>query len=368
MWWGQASISGNHPGTGMLGRFLLTITIVMAAVLAASCQLANSSLNENETPTPASYFDGTITLELIAPSEVSQGEVLMGLDVVMTNEGQEPFAFCFGSDLRLFNIIDGEGKEVWHSVASGEGWLAFYTLEPGESRVLSSLSNNLAPQQWDLRDPEGFPSGPGKYQVKGMVTLCFESPEPGLAHQRLETSVHTLTIKEAPMPEYAQGIELALTAPAEARAGDPVPMDMHITNKGNGPVVLWWGDEALYLPDKYLDIVIFEEDKPIWRATSAQGVPSWLGIITLNPGESQTMSNMSFDARKDAYWSSGKPLVWNQVANCDAGFEPCDEPVGPGTYTIRGVVNVSPPEALGQEGPLERTTIATEPHQLVITP
>ena len=357
----------------MLTRLLIPVLSIglMTAVTIACEQPLDSSVQQEVTPTPASYFDGVITLKLIAPQEARQWEQITGLDVVMTNRGQEPFTFWFGSNLLLVTIFDGQGKELWRPLGAFPLWLSSYTLEPGESRPLSSLNNKLFPVQWDLRDLEGFPVGPGEYKIKGIVTLWFQDPSPGSTKELWETSAHTLTITGTPMPQYAQGIKIELTAPSEARAGEPLPMDLRITNTSDKPVILWWSGDKVSPKPNDMDIVIFQEDKPIWRATSAHGV-QYQGTITLGPGESQSMSGMSFRATNSRYKSSGDPWVWDQVAACGdyPRFEPCQDPVEPGTYTIRGVVNVSPPETLEQEPPFiaERTTIATEPMELVITP
>jgi hypothetical protein len=269
------------------------MTILTGAAVVAACgQLGESSGPREGTPMPASYFDRAITLELKAPSEVHQGERLKGLDVVMTNQGEEPFTFYYSGNLLDFEVLDGEGDVVWRYLGVSILPLGTFTLVPRESKAVSEF-HWTSQGQWDLRDREGFPVGPGEYQVRGVVTLHLQDPAEDQSEERLETAPHTLTVHEAPLPDYAQAIALELTAPPEARSGEPVPIDLRITNTGDEPLVLWWSGHNQIPRSHHSDIVIFQDGKPIWRAIDAYDVRA-SGIVTLGPGESQAMSSIPF--------------------------------------------------------------------------
>ncbi|MEX0762464.1 MAG: hypothetical protein WD333_08550 [Dehalococcoidia bacterium] len=365
-------------------RILISLAVVLAAVMTAcgpgteaaapgqgtptpgSQQVAAS---QEVTPTPASYLDGDITVELRVPGEVSQGDRLTGLDVIITNEGIEPLKFFYSGNVLDFEVLNADGDIIWRQLGPYVEPLGTFNLLPGQSDVVSEL--NWASQgMWDLRDREGFPVDPGEYQVRGVVTVLLQDPADGGDTERLVTAAHTLTVQEAPLPDYAQALDVELIAPSEVRAGAPVPVDMRFTNNGDKPLALWWSGYNQAPRSHHLDIVIFRDDEPIWRVVDAHDIRS-SGIVMLEPGETQTMSSISFVTSGNGFKGEGEPWEWDQRADCgEHRFEPCETPVAPGTYTIRGVINVSPPETLEQEAPFtpERSAIATAPHEFVITP
>ncbi|MDA0987866.1 MAG: BsuPI-related putative proteinase inhibitor [Chloroflexi bacterium] len=294
-------------------------------------------------------------VELLAPKSTAAREDVR-MRVIIKNVSGSILRLWYGADYVVFQVRDGSDNTIGPEAGAYLLWLGGMQLFPGQVRVVEQIRSLE-------RDLEGFPLEPGEYQIKGIVKFSLQDPPHGSrSYERLETSVHTLTITEAPLPEYAKAIELELTAPSEVRAGESVPMDMRITNTSDKPVILWWSSDKVGPRPNDIEIVVFRDGEPVWRATSAHGV-QYQGTITLGPGESQTMSGMSFRATNGRYKSSGDPWEWDQRADCG-------EPVEPGTYTVRGVVNVSPPETMEQEPPFtaERTTIATEPRELVIIP
>lgn len=320
------------------------------------------------TSASARYFDDTIALKLVADPEVRQGERLRGVDVVMTNEGKEPFTFFYSGNLLDFEVLDGAGDVIWKYLAVYLQPLGTFTLAPGESTAASEL-HWTSQGQWDLRESEGFPVEPGTYQVRGVLTFLLQDPAEDGSEQRLETPLHALTVHRASLPDYARVIELELIVPQEVRSGEPVTLDLRFTNFGQRPVVLWWSGHNQIPRFHHSDIVVVRGGAAVWRVVDANDVRG-LGTVTLGPGESRSMSEIRFVTPGGGFKGSGEPWEWDQRADCgEHRFVPCELPVEPGIYTIRAVINVSPPETLDQVPPFtpERTALVTESHQLVIT-
>ncbi|MEX0762463.1 MAG: hypothetical protein WD333_08545 [Dehalococcoidia bacterium] len=364
-------------------RLLIPLAVLMVVVIAACGPAEQPSDQRQEALTrgslqlatgqedtlPSSHFNGAISLELRAPSKVPQDGLLNGLDVVMTNESTQPLRFFYSGDVLDFEVLDADGEVVWRHLHWAVLPKAMFTLALGESMPVSDLGFG-GNAEWDLRDGEGLPVAPGEYQVRGIVEVELRDlASEGTA--RLETPAQTLTVQEAPLPDYAKALDVELIAPSEVRAGVPVPVDMRFTNNGDKTLALWWSGHGQSPRSHHSDIAIFRDGEPIWRVIDANEIKASWGIVMLAPGETQTMSSIRFVVSGDGFKGDGEPWEWDQRADCgEHRFEPCETPVAPGTYTIRGVINVSPPETLEQEAPFtpERSAIATEPHELVITP
>ena len=319
------------------------------------------------TPTPASppiasYFDAEIELRLVAPPEVSPGKRFEGLDVVMTNTGRSSQSFSYGASALDFQVTDGAGRTVWRHLSFVVLPLGGFELGPGESKAISELS--WASQgSWDLRDDDGLPVEPGEYLVKGIVRVDGKT---------LET-MRTFAVLPAPLADYAQALELELIAPSTAVRGDPVAMDMRITNTGDEPLLLWWAGHNIGPRLHYLDVVIFRDGKPIWRAIDAHDI-TLRGRVRLEAGETKTMGRLFEDLFAylgPAPTPQGEVWMWAGQQDCgERRFEVCEEAAGPGTYTIQGMVNVSMSELPVRIPPsftVERATVVTEPQKLVIT-
>lgn len=321
-----------------------------------------------DRPTPtsppiASDFDAEIELRLVAPSEVSQGKRFEWLDVIMTNTGRSSRSFSYTGNLLNFQVTDGAGRTVWRHLSSVVIPSFGFELGQGESKAISEIP--LASQgSWDLRDDEGFPVEPGEYLVKGIVSVDGRD---------LETTPRTFAVLPAPLADYAQALELELIAPATAVRGEPVAMDMRITNTGDEPLVLWWAGHNIGPRLHYLDIVIFRDGKPIWRAIDAHNI-TLRGRVRLEAGETRTMGSLFEELfRRLDHEGSREPWMWDQRQQ-DCGEHRrvmvCEEAAGPGTYTIWGMVNVSmsePPFRMPPSFTAERATVVTEPQELVIT-
>lgn len=348
----------------------LALAVASVALLAACGGGAGGADEATPTSTPpatstptapvTSYLDGAIALELILPTEVRQGERLEGLDVVMTNVGETTRTFYYSGDLLNFEAADRSGRLVWRHLGVWVDPRLTFELEPGESKLMSEL-DHASQGRWHLRDREGFPVEPGTYEVHGIVTIFLDDSVVD-STRVLETPQRTLTVLPAGLPEYARSLELQLTAPAEAMAGDLIPMDLRLTNTGDRPLVFWWSGGSIYPPPNYLDVVIFKDGEAIWRATAAHAI-RYQGSEPLAPTESRTLSSL--------FEGYGDPWTWDLHANCgESRFERCESPVAPGIYTVRGMANVSPPETLDQEPRFdpERTVVVTEQTLVVRAP
>jgi hypothetical protein len=326
-------------------------------------------------PAPASHFDGAISVALKAPAAVRQREQLTGLDVVMTNEGEEPFVFQFSGNLLDFEVLDPEGVVIWSFLGGWDLPLGNFTLKPGESQALSRMEWSVQ-GKWGLRDRQGFPVPPGEYGIRGVARLEIPGREFGTVDP-LRTSVHTLTVEGVPLPAYAQDVELELLVPDEAKAGksipialaaEPIPIDLRVTNNGEKSLSLWWSGVNTHPRFNYLNIYAFRNGEPIWDVISVIDIDN-RGMVTLEPGESRTLSSFTLEPEQRGfepsnYEGTGEPWLWNQRADCGKyPGNPCGHLVEPGVYTVRAVVTVSEDPSFSAD----HAAIATDTHQLVIT-
>lgn len=107
-------------------------------------------------------------------------------------------------------------------------------------------------------------------------------------------------------------LRFVLQAPPEARAGDPVPIVLRVTNPGTRPIEL-----HLLGRDIVFDVVVTREDgSPIWRRLEHAVVPGILQVKVLAPGESLELH-----------------AEWRPTA-------------GPGTYVLQGVLPTDAPQPL----------------------
>ncbi|MDA1174021.1 MAG: hypothetical protein O2826_05825 [Chloroflexi bacterium] len=295
-------------------------------------------------------IEDTFDLQLIAPETINQGEWLEGLDVILTDTSGQLREFASGAGILDFEVTDARGNVIWQNLKVIPLPLVFRTIHPYD--VLSVADMHMAaPGKWDLRDPNGIPVEPGEYQLTGIVSL---------GGARMTTAAQTLTVLPAPLPDYAHSMQLELLAPPTFATGQPVPLDMRVTNTGNAPVSLLWSGGGQFPPFHYLDILIYRDDAVIWRASLAHGLRG-SGDFILAPGEGRTMSSL--------FEGYGAPWFWDQSQGCgDNRDGACEDFVGPGTYIIRGAASVTPPWVLEQDPPftLKFTTVTTPPQELII--
>jgi hypothetical protein len=118
----------------------------------------------------------------------------------------------------------------------------------------------------------------------------------------------------------APSLTLGLEVPAGTRVGTPVPLTLTLRNTSHGPVELTLGGRPAY------DVIVTTPDgQEVWRWSHGQAIQAILELKTLAPGE-----ELEFAA------------VWEQRDN--AG-----RPVPAGTYWMRGVLTLDPPEKLETE-------------------
>ena len=115
-------------------------------------------------------------------------------------------------------------------------------------------------------------------------------------------------------------------------------MGMRISNQSDDAALFWWSSRNS--EGNLLDVVVFRGDVPVWSAMAAHELGGE-GNELLSPGESITLGQM--------FGGFGEPWTWDTHGDCGGGrfgggrYQRCDDPVSPGAYTVRGVVNVSPP-------------------------
>lgn len=334
------------------------VAAALAGLLISAAPAAGQGARSLSGP---SYLDDVISLQLVAPAEVSQGETLSGLRVVVTNLTDEPQPLEYGGGLLDFVVEDAQGNMVWSNLQIVQTWLGGSTLGARESLTLGAPAERPnqvprlgVPANWDLRDRSGLPLRPGTYRLKGVVRFVGRRPRgvPGLDEFRFETAPRDLVIREAPLPAYAQGLEVQLTAPRSAAVGERISMDLLLTNRSDRPLTLpRWGTMLGRQND--LDIIVFQNGREIWRAITAYN-PSRGGTLTLMPGESRLMSSLV----------EGMAPEWDQRAQCGRfSFEPCPQPIEAGTYVVQGMARVASPTVSG-----EGTTVAAPPREMVIHP
>ena len=125
---------------------------------------------------------------------------------------------------------------------------------------------------------------------------------------------------EPPEEAFLQAVEYSLEVVSQAPYGETVEMKLMLRNVGDGPVSFLLGGSPAY------DFVVSTPDgEQVWHWKCAKITLLLLDSKTLEPGE-----ELEFVGE------------WEQVDNRG-------EPVPPGTYLVRAVLNLDPPEKLVTE-------------------
>ncbi len=125
---------------------------------------------------------------------------------------------------------------------------------------------------------------------------------------------------EPPEEAFLQAIEYSLEVVSQAPYGETVEMKLTLRNVSDGPVSFYLGGSPAY------DFVVSTADEElVWHWKCAKLTLLMLGIKTLEPGE-----------------ELGFVGEWEQIDNRG-------EPVPPGTYLLRAVLNLESPEKLVTE-------------------
>ncbi|MCX8103306.1 MAG: BsuPI-related putative proteinase inhibitor [Candidatus Bipolaricaulota bacterium] len=136
-----------------------------------------------------------------------------------------------------------------------------------------------------------------------LVTGCF--------HDNKNTAPGVLTV--------------TLDVPSEARAGKTILFQLKVQNTGQGLLSVTLGGRPPY------DFVVTTQDgAEVWRWSYGQAIQEILEIKTLKPGEHLVYT-----------------VEWDQQSNSR-------QPVGPGEYMVRGLLNVDPPHKVETEAKLLR--------------
>jgi hypothetical protein len=126
----------------------------------------------------------------------------------------------------------------------------------------------------------------------------------------------------------ASALTIWLEVPAEVRAGEIVPLKLKLKNSSDRPVELTLGGRPAY------DFVVARPGgTEIWRWLHGQEIQAILEQKALSPGE-----ELEFAAE------------WGQKDNTGTQVQP-------GSYFVRGILNLEPPQKL-----------ETEPKPLIVLP
>jgi hypothetical protein len=129
--------------------------------------------------------------------------------------------------------------------------------------------------------------------------------------------------------QLPESLRFEIVVPAQARAGDSVPISLRLTNVSDRPV------EAHFLGRTIaFDIVIARTDGAVvWQRLAGTAIQGILQIKVLRPGEALELRD-----------------VWDQRTKTGAR-------AGPGEYTVQGVLPTDEPEPL--RTPIARTRITS---------
>lgn len=122
----------------------------------------------------------------------------------------------------------------------------------------------------------------------------------------------------AAMPRHDGPLRFEVHVPPSAPLGTPVPVALRLINTGGKPLDLYLQGRPVAF-----DIIVARPDgRIVWRRLEGQMIPAILQVRTLGPGEVLELKD-----------------EWPQRTN--AG-----QPVGPGTYSVRGILPTDPPKQL----------------------
>lgn len=141
------------------------------------------------------------------------------------------------------------------------------------------------------------------------------------------------TPSPGPNEELRQSVHPSLEVPSEVRFGETVPLKLRVKNTSNRPVQLYLGGRP---PHDFVATTL--EGAQIWYWRCGIIVQAILDSKILKPGE-----ELEFTAA----WEQ----VWEQVDNNG-------DPVPPGTYWVRGVLNMEDQKMLQTEA--HSVTISAE--------
>jgi hypothetical protein len=134
----------------------------------------------------------------------------------------------------------------------------------------------------------------------------------------LAAGILAMSSAEAPTAMTLDSLRIHLNVPPVVLTGDPVPVVIRLENGGARPLDLYLRGRTIAF-----DIFITRADgRPVWQRLKDEIIPAIIQLKTLRPGQ-------VLEVRDE----------WHQQGSRG-------EPVGPGTYLVRGMVLTDGPDAL----------------------
>ncbi len=166
-------------------RLPILLVIATVTALGAASGLSAQSSGAGE------YFDGAISVMLIAPSEVVRDAPIEGFDIALVNHADEPFQFTYGGDLMNFRVVDENGDGVWwYFDGVIPSFLGEHSIRPRATLLLSSLRGS-----GDPRLAAKLGAGPEIRGVQGVVRLSVGPRETPYEAIQLETEIQDIRVR-----------------------------------------------------------------------------------------------------------------------------------------------------------------------------
>ncbi len=145
-------------------------------------------------------------------------------------------------------------------------------------------------------------------------------PEPSKRRTGVEANDATAALQtESIMTEHpSESLHFEVEVPPRVGIGEAVPIRLRAKNIGKQPLELYLQGRTIAF-----DIIVARANGPVvWRRLAGQTIPAILRIEVLEPGEVLELTD-----------------TWDQLTKKG-------EPVGPGRYTVEGVLPTDSPEPL----------------------
>ena len=235
-------------------------------------------------------------------------------DASMKAEAERALTEEFGPDFlagREVRVLEGgysmDHLDAWHRTLSGAisqvPGIVYTDLDEGKNRI----EIVVYPRRWGREEMEATLATVDVPRGAIVIDVGCEGKWP---HD----------FGEPPEEAFLQAVDYSLELVPQAPYGETVEMKLTLRNVGDGPVSFLLGGLPAY------DFVVSTPDgELVWHWMCAKITLLSLDPETLEPGE-----ELEFVGK------------WEQIDNRG-------EPVPPGTYLVRGVLNLDPPEKLVTE-------------------
>ena len=237
-------------------------------------------------------------------------------DASMKAEAERALTEEFGPDFlagREVRVLEGDYSmdhlDAWHRTLSGAisqvPGIVYTDLDEGKNRI----EIVMYPRRWGREEMEATLATVDVPQGAVVIEIGCN----GIRQWPLDRG-------EPPDEAFLSTIDYSLELVPQAPYGETVRMKLTLRNVGDGPVSFLLGGLPAY------DLVVSTPDgELVWHWMCAKITLLSLDPETLEPGE-----ELEFVGK------------WEQIDNRG-------EPVPPGTYLVRGVLNLDPPEKLVTE-------------------